>query len=208
MLVVEGRARSPLAIGLAAAGLEVVGAFQAGPEAIGGARTGRANVALVDLTPKRLGRAIRELCRAQPQLPVLAYADGDGPDAVLQAVEAGANGFVLAQEPLSELVRAIAQVRQGLAPISPKAAVHLVAFVREQRGGKSSEAYALTARESDVLALLVRGHSYAAIAKSLGLRLGTVQGYVKSIYRKLDVASKAEATYLAMRHNLVPGSGE
>ena len=61
----------------------------------------------------------------------------------------------------------------------------------------------LTKRERDVLALLARGHTYASIGTALGIGLGTVQSYVKAIYAKLQVGSKAEATACAARLGLV-----
>ncbi|HSP18880.1 MAG TPA: helix-turn-helix transcriptional regulator [Myxococcaceae bacterium] len=61
----------------------------------------------------------------------------------------------------------------------------------------------LSPREQEVLALLARGHTYASIAVALEISFRTVQGHVKGIYRKLDVASKAEAAVLAARAGLV-----
>lgn len=60
----------------------------------------------------------------------------------------------------------------------------------------------LTVREKEVLGLLARGLSYPEIAASLGIKLGTVQGYVKKVYSKLHVGSKAEAATLAQRVGL------
>jgi DNA-binding NarL/FixJ family response regulator len=64
----------------------------------------------------------------------------------------------------------------------------------------------LTERESDVLRLLVRGHSYASAGASLGMHVGTVQTHVKSIYRKLGVSSKTEAAWVAMSRGPGPGT--
>jgi DNA-binding NarL/FixJ family response regulator len=61
----------------------------------------------------------------------------------------------------------------------------------------------LTERESEVLGLLVAGHSYADIGTALGIQLGTVQSHVKSIYRKLEVSSKAEAVRVALTEGAI-----
>lgn len=61
----------------------------------------------------------------------------------------------------------------------------------------------LTDRERDVLTLLAQGHTYPDVARALGIGLGTVQTHVKTIYRKLDIASKAEAAVAAQRLGLV-----
>ena len=62
---------------------------------------------------------------------------------------------------------------------------------------------ALSKRESEVLELLVRGHTYADVGVGLGISEGTVQTYVKRIYEKLDVSTKAEAAFLAVTRGLV-----
>jgi two-component system nitrate/nitrite response regulator NarL len=68
----------------------------------------------------------------------------------------------------------------------------------DQRGGP-----ALSKRELEVLQLLVHGHTYADVASALGIAEGTVQTYVKRIYEKLDVSTKAEAALLAVARGLV-----
>lgn len=57
----------------------------------------------------------------------------------------------------------------------------------------------LTARERELLGYLALGHTYGDIARALGIGLGTVQTHVKSIYRKLEISSKAEAAFAAAR---------
>src|SRR4030042_1523469 len=88
------------------------------------------------------------------------------------------------------------------APISPRAAKVLLSELRgdppDQRGGP-----ALSKRELEVLELLVHGHTYADVASALGIAEGTVQTYVKRIYEKLDVSTKAEAALLAVARGLV-----
>jgi DNA-binding NarL/FixJ family response regulator len=68
---------------------------------------------------------------------------------------------------------------------------------------KPSSGPALSKRELEVLALLVHGHTYADVAVALGLAEGTVQTYVKRIYEKMDVSTKAEAALLAVTRGLV-----
>ena len=65
----------------------------------------------------------------------------------------------------------------------------------------------LTPREHEILSLLVGGHSYAAVGTGLAISLSTVQSHIKSIYRKLDVSSKAEAVGVALIEGILPRAG-
>jgi DNA-binding NarL/FixJ family response regulator len=122
---------------------------------------------------------------------------------VLGALRAGAAGYILKPFHASELARAVDEVLSGeAAPISPRAAKVLLSELRgdppDQRNGP-----ALSKRELEVLELLVHGHTYADVASALGIAEGTVQTYVKRIYEKLDVSTKAEAALLAVARGLV-----
>jgi two-component system, NarL family, nitrate/nitrite response regulator NarL len=100
----------------------------------------------------------------------------------------------------AELHGAIVELLAGHMPIASSLTPHLV---RMWRTGADDGGFALTARELEVLELLVRGHSYPAIALALAIELTTVQTHIRNLYRKLGVASKAEAATLAARHRLV-----
>ena len=78
--------------------------------------------------------------------------------------------------------------------------------IREFDGARKktpSNAFSLTAREREVLALLAEGHAYGDIAAALSIGTGTVQNHIKALYRKLEVSSKAEAVSVAMRAGLL-----
>ncbi len=130
----------------------------------------------------------------------------EDPARIVAAFEAGAAGYLLKGGPLSEIVTAVRQVREGLAPISPTVARHIVTALQRRAAAPAAPARdPLTTREREILSLLVGGHSYAAIAAGLNISLGTVQSHVKNIYRKLEVNSKAEAVGVALTEGLVPG---
>jgi DNA-binding NarL/FixJ family response regulator len=201
--------REALSTALAASGFQVIGAFGRGEEAARAAVDLGPEVALVDLgLPGISGvETIRRLRRALPELPVLVLTVFESPEVIVEAIEAGAAGYLLKGTPLPEVLDGIRQVKDGLAPISPAVARHLLDRVRA-RGRSRAVADApevnLTQRESEVLSFLVGGHSYASIATALGIRPGTVHTHVKNVYRKLEVASKAEAVAVAIRQGLVP----
>jgi DNA-binding CsgD family transcriptional regulator len=75
--------------------------------------------------------------------------------------------------------------------------------VRELCAERPGGANPLTARELEVLHLLVKGATYELIGRTLGIALGTVQAHIKAIYRKLEVATKAEATAEAFKRGLI-----
>ena len=90
------------------------------------------------------------------------------------------------------------------APISPRAAKVLLSELRgDPPDQRSMAGPALSKRELEVLQLLVHGHTYADVAQALGIAEGTVQTYVKRIYEKMDVSTKAEAALIAVAKGLV-----
>ncbi len=190
---------------LASHGLEVCGRAASGEEGIALVRKEKPDLALVDLgLPKMSGEDVIHAIRTEtPQTACIALTAVDIPARVLGALRAGASGYVLKPFHAAELARAIEEVLSGVAtPISPRAAKVLLSEVRgdppDQHNGP-----ALSKRELEVLALLVHGHTYADVGLGLGIAEGTVQTYVKRIYEKLDVSSKAEAAFLAVTRGLV-----
>jgi len=186
-------------------GFQVVGTALTGEEGIALARKEKPDVALVDLgLPRMNGEEVIQTIRQElPKTKCIALTAVDIPARVLAAMRSGAAGYILKPFHASELARAVEEVLSGeAAPISPRAAKVLLAELRgdppEQRNGP-----ALSKRELEVLELLVHGHTYADVAQALGIAEGTVQTYVKRIYEKLDVSTKAEAALLAVARGLV-----
>jgi DNA-binding NarL/FixJ family response regulator len=197
--------RSALAASFAAVGLQVAGAFATGEEAMRACSGVAADVAVVDLgLPGVSGvETIAALRRARPGLAVLVLTVVENPRQIIAAIEAGASGYLLKVTPMSEIVAAVGSVCDGLSPISPAVARHILATVRSGRVDEAGHPSSLSEREHEVVWLLVGGHSYQDIATALGIRLGTVQTHVKSIYRKLEVSSKAEAVSVALSGGIV-----
>ena len=186
-------------------GLELCGTAATGEEGVALARRERPEVALVDLMlPKMSGEDVIQAIKTElPKTACIALTAVDIPARVLGALRAGASGYVLKPFRAAELAGAIEEVLTGVAaPISPRAAKILLSEVRgdppDQREGP-----ALSKRELEVLGLLVHGHTYADVGLGLGIAEGTVQTYVKRIYEKLDVSTKAEAAFLAVSRGLV-----
>jgi DNA-binding NarL/FixJ family response regulator len=142
---------------------------------------------------------IAALRRLYPGHPVLVYTVQEDSETLLSALRAGAQGYLLKGSSAFDVTSAMRAVVNGDAPLSPEVARHVLGRVR---GSEPPDAGAEppTPRQMDVLRLLAHGHSYSGIAEALGLSLSTVQSHVRGLYEKLGVASKAEATLVAIRH--------
>jgi DNA-binding NarL/FixJ family response regulator len=161
----------------------------------------RLDLALVDLgLPDRAGAEVVRAVRARrPTAVVLVLTVFDDERTVLAALRAGAHGYVLKDEPPEALLRAVREALAGGAPLSAPVRRHLVrSFWPDEPLPRLP-----SPRERELLALLTLGLTYEEAARHMGVELGTVQGYVKTLYGKLGVATKVEAVEAARRHGLV-----
>jgi DNA-binding NarL/FixJ family response regulator len=194
-------------LGWRGSGAEVAAACATANEALRLVEGGLAfDLALVDLgLPDRPGvEVIRGLRRARPSASVVVFTIFDDAASVFAALKAGARGYILKHTPPEALLAAIQECAAGGAPMTPAIARMVVdALVDRGEGTAPHGSGELTRREIDVLTLLAKGSTYAAIAEGLAIGLGTVQTYVRSIYEKLEIASKAEAAVAAVKLGLV-----
>ncbi len=118
---------------------------------------------------------------------------------VVEAIAAGADGYILKEQSFGDLPRSIDLVMRGEAPISPGAARHLLRQLRPSRDAD----FDLSPRERQMLEELARGASYKEVAAKLDISVHTVGDYVKSLYRKLSVTSRGAAVNKAVRARLI-----
>lgn len=146
-------------------------------------------VALADLMlPGKSGsELIAELSTVAPELRCLALTAFDSEPQVLEAIRAGAYGYLLKDEPKERLVSAIEEAAAGAHPVSSRVAGFLFTHTR-----RAPAPVALSDREEELARALADGLSYQECATRMGIAIGTVQDYVKRLYRKLDVSSKKE----------------
>lgn len=182
----------------------VCDAVATGREALERAAKGPYEVALVDLGLPDMSGAdvVRGLLARVPPLPSLVLTVFDDKESLSRAVTAGARGYLLKDEEPERIVAALSEVASGGAPVSARMTPELFAMAR-QRAPESS--VRLPPREEELLRLLARGCTYAECGRLLGVSMGTVQSYVKSLYRRLDVETKAEASALAVKLGLLDG---
>lgn len=151
------------------------------------------NVVLMDINlPGMDGvECVRKLHPLNPAIRIVMLTVYEQPDHIFKALSAGAIGYLLKQKPSTDLLNAIRDAHQGGAPMSSQIARKVVHFF--QSGKPSSEAGELSAREVEVLDLLAKGHLIKEIADRLDISFGTVRTYIRRIYEKLHVHSRAQA---------------
>lgn len=119
---------------------------------------------------------------------------------IFESLSKGAKGYLLKNTPPDQILGAIQDVYSGGSPMSSSIARKVIQTFAIQ--AKGSE-YALTPREKDILASLVKGNSYKLIAADLSISINTVRQYIRSIYEKLQVHSMNEAVAKAIKERIV-----
>jgi len=148
---------------------------------------------------------IRRAAQKRPDCDALVVTVFGDDQHVIDAIEAGATGYLLKDSPAGELTRCIRELRAGGAPISPSIARRLLARMRapaEKPAGPQA-ASPLTEREAEILQLIAKGLSFADVGDVTGISAHTVVAHVKKIYRKLSVHSRGEAVFEATQLGLL-----
>jgi DNA-binding NarL/FixJ family response regulator len=160
------------------------------------------DIALIDLgLPDGSGvEMIEYIQRRNPTTLCVVASIYDDDSHVFPALRAGATGYLLKDQPVAAIVAALQGIASGQPPLSPAIARRMLAFFQP---AQSLPDPSLTERETEVLRLISKGMTQAETARLLGISQHTVAGYVKELYRKLNVSSRAEAALLARDMGLV-----
>ena len=142
---------------------------------------------------------LKERCPGLAMIMLTVYGDDDR---IIQAVCAGACGYLLKKTPPVKLLECLREVADGGAPMSPEVARRVMILFREYRPPEKAE-HQLTPHESRLLRLLVDGHNYKTAAAEIGVTVHAISFHMRKIYEKLEVHSKSEAVAKALRHGLV-----
>lgn len=178
------------------ANISVVGMAASAREALTALQQCAPDVVLMDLRmPEMEGTAaIRELRRIQPKLPILVLTNYETDSYIVEALEAGAMGYLLKSTPQAELVSAVEKVHANQRVIPPRIAARLFENIGRDE---------LSARELEVLALVARGLSNKEIADTLFISDKTVRNHVASCMVKLGVTDRTGAVTSAIRRGLI-----
>lgn len=160
------------------------------------------DIALVDLNlPDGSGiDAIRQIRSRSPQTLCIVVTIYDDDQHLFPALQAGAQGYLLKDQSKQQISQRLQGIARGEPPLSPAIARRLLGHFAQPAIEPEVN---LTSREKEVLTLIAKGIKLAEVAEMLKISRNTAAGYVKEIYRKLDVSSRAEATLEAARMGLI-----
>jgi DNA-binding NarL/FixJ family response regulator len=191
--------------------IEVVGEAIDGLDALGQVERKRPDVVLMDIRMPRMdGLAATRLLRDDPDVQVIVITTFDLDEYVLQALRAGAVGFLVKDSTPERIIDAVRVVHRGDALISPEVTRRLLTQFTASAPARAGDPALdeLTPRERDVLLGIAAGRSNAAIADALDLEESTVKKYVVRMLAKLGLASRVQAVIFAYETGLVaPGDG-
>jgi DNA-binding NarL/FixJ family response regulator len=186
-------------------GFTVVGAFQNCAQVLTQVTQLQPDVILMDIDMPGIGgiAGLKQIRSQFEKVKVVMLTVFDNNQNVLEAMQAGADGYLLKKTPPAKLLEAILDVNEGGAPMTSSVARQVLQLFAYQTPAKTSNLYPLSEREKEVLHWLVNGYSYKMVAAQLFISLETVRSHVKKIYEKLQVNSKSEAVAKAFKDNIV-----
>jgi len=198
--------------------IEIVATALSGEAALEELTAAAPQVILCDLGLPRMSgiELTRRIKASHPKIEVLIFTIFDEEDKVLDAVKAGASGYLLKGTPAERIVEAIRDVSEGGSVIQPNLARRLLKAFHVQEDGQPAPPPAavptgphphvkgdLTAREIEILRLIAKGLSNNEAAKVLGLSRATVRTHLEHIYQKLEVTNRVEAVTEGIRKGLI-----
>ncbi|AOS66157.1 response regulator [Actinoalloteichus hymeniacidonis] len=196
--------RDGVARDLSERGFSVVATASDADSAVRIAAAARPDVVLMDLNLGTVSgvQAIRRLAASLPEVRVLVLSASGAHADVLEAVKAGASGYLLKSASVTELVDAVRQTAVGDAVFTPGLAGLVLGEYRRIASVRGADAPRLSDRETEVLRFVAKGLSARMIASRLSLSHRTVENHVQSTLRKLQLHNRVELTRYAIEHGL------
>jgi len=186
--------------------IEVVGEAGTGEDAIAKIPPSQANIVLMDVKLPGIDgvETVKELLKVKPNLVVLILTSFGG-DHVVQAVEAGAKGYLLKGISGQDLIKAIYEAYQGKSPIDPIVTGQLVIEFMRKKGSRTSgtNGSPLTPREARILEYVARGNPNKRIAERLNISEQTVKNCFSTIMKKLGANDRTHAVVIGLRNNWI-----
>ena len=175
-------------------------------DAINALKTKKPDIFVSDLgLPDGKGvQVIREAKSLYPDIEILVVTMYGDEENVVEALEAGASGYLLKKQALETLGESILSLINGESPISPEIARYLLKrFKKEMPKPESPINNPLTAKEIEVLTLIGKGYTYDEIAGILESSINTIRTHIRNIYKKLSVNSRSEAVFEANQQGFI-----
>jgi DNA-binding NarL/FixJ family response regulator len=168
-------------------------AYSSGEAAVSGIPAAKPDIVLMDINLPGISgiECVQQLHAIDPALRIVMLTVYENPDQVFKALTAGAIGYLLKQRSSADLLDAIRDAHSGGSPMSSQIARKVVQFF--QTGVPAGEAGELSPREREVLSQLAQGYLIKEIAERLGISFVTTRTYIRRIYEKLHVHSRAQA---------------
>ncbi len=183
-------------------GLKVIGEASDGFSAVEKIQDNPPDLSLIDVDLPGISgiRAVRILRKAVPDMKILMLSTHDDEKYITEAMAAGANGYLLKCVDVSQLAKIIRSVFEGKEIVSP----FLANLALKNKTDDCAEPpEPLTHREKDILKAIMEGRSNKEISDLLFISIETVKSHIKSIYQKLQVKNRVEATSIAAKKQLL-----
>ena len=166
------------------------------------------DIVLLDISMRETGglEALQRLKRVRPQSKVLILSMHTDPALIMQALESGAHGYLLKDTTATELEHALEALRNNERYLSPAIAHTVInqALTRNQKSQPDiADSHTLTARQLEILRLIVRGKSTREIANGLGLSVKTVETHRAQIMKRLQIYDVAGLVLFAVREQII-----
>ncbi len=187
--------------------IEVVAETGEGNEGLALAQQHQPDIVLLDMRmPNTDGvTVLKQLIDNGMQMPIVILTTSSDERDLVEALRAGAKGYLLKDMEPDALVAELRNIHAGKTVVAPNLTQILAEVVQGKSGIQDLETSPfddLTPRETEILGLLAEGQSNKVIARNLGISDGTVKLHVKAILRKLEVHSRVEAAVMAVEHGL------
>ncbi|MFZ4826923.1 MAG: response regulator transcription factor [Phototrophicaceae bacterium] len=185
--------------------LKVIAEAGTGEEAVNLCKVHQPDVAVLDVRMPGISgiEACRQIGTIAPNTKVIILTSYAEDELLLSAIQAGAVGYMLKRIGDQELVRAVERVSRGDGILDPSMTATIFSEVRRSAQNQYIDAFKeLTPQELSVLNLVAQGKTNRQVAIELFLGEGTVRNYVSSIFTKIGVSNRAEATAYAIKHNI------
>lgn len=186
-------------------GMACTGAFSDANKLVRNMQLSNPDVVMMDINMPGISgiEAVQIIKEKFPQVHILMQTVFESNDKIFAAICAGASGYMLKKTAPQKMIEAIHETYLGGAPMTASVAVKVLQMFRSQATGVQNEFIDLSEREKEILALLVKGKSYKAIASVCFISVDTVSTHVRHIYEKLHVHSKSEAVAKAIHQKLI-----